>query len=383
MTSSFGDASTGVDRLRAAGALVEDGARAWLGPDVRIGRDVSIGAGATVVADRLELGDEVRIRTGVDLRAGSIKLGGRTEVLPGVRALVADELEVGVAGRIESGVQITCRSFRAGRLFYLAHESSVGYGGTTASTAILTAGDRVAIGPCSILNANRPIVLEDQVGSGAYLSIWTHGYHFGHRLLDGYPASFSPVHVESNVWLGYHVTLLPGVRVGRNTIVAAGAVVASDLPANILAGGVPATAKRKLTPQPPEGEAATECIRRLLDGWHDELVWKKVPVAVTDDGLMVDGSHHVVLIEAGAGPPPLLGEERQLLLTIDDRPDLRIDGASYLLFELRSGRLYGELDLIGHDLRDFLRRNALPCGDEHTFISLPAAPFERLVKVGR
>ena len=47
--------------------------------------------------------------------------------------------------------------------------------------------------------------------------------------------------VEDDCWIGYRAVLLPGVRIGRGTVVGAGSVVTRDLPENVVAGGVPAT----------------------------------------------------------------------------------------------------------------------------------------------
>ena len=49
-----------------------------------------------------------------------------------------------------------------------------------------------------------------------------------------------PVVIEDNVWLGANVTVLKGVTIGKNTVVAAGSVVTKSLPANVVAGGSPA-----------------------------------------------------------------------------------------------------------------------------------------------
>jgi acetyltransferase-like isoleucine patch superfamily enzyme len=48
------------------------------------------------------------------------------------------------------------------------------------------------------------------------------------------------VTVEDDCWIGYRAILLPGVRVGRGTVIGAGAVVTKDLPPMVVAGGVPA-----------------------------------------------------------------------------------------------------------------------------------------------
>lgn len=55
-----------------------------------------------------------------------------------------------------------------------------------------------------------------------------------------------PVRIEAGVWLGARSIILPGVTVGRGAIVAAGAVVAEDVPPDTLVGGVPAGVIRLL-----------------------------------------------------------------------------------------------------------------------------------------
>ena len=49
-----------------------------------------------------------------------------------------------------------------------------------------------------------------------------------------------PIVIEDSVWLGANTIVLPGVRIGRGSVVAAGSVVTKDIPAMVLAGGIPA-----------------------------------------------------------------------------------------------------------------------------------------------
>lgn len=49
-----------------------------------------------------------------------------------------------------------------------------------------------------------------------------------------------PVTIGSDVWIGGNATILPGVTIGNNVVIAAGAVVTKDIPDNCVAGGVPA-----------------------------------------------------------------------------------------------------------------------------------------------
>lgn len=48
-----------------------------------------------------------------------------------------------------------------------------------------------------------------------------------------------PIVIESNVWIGANVVILPGVHIGENTIIGAGSIVTKDIPANSIAVGNP------------------------------------------------------------------------------------------------------------------------------------------------
>ncbi|MFJ5625063.1 sugar O-acetyltransferase [Peribacillus loiseleuriae] len=56
----------------------------------------------------------------------------------------------------------------------------------------------------------------------------------------------SPVVIGENVWIGSSATILPGVTIGDNSIVAAGAVVTKDVPENTIVAGVPAKVLKKI-----------------------------------------------------------------------------------------------------------------------------------------
>jgi len=49
-----------------------------------------------------------------------------------------------------------------------------------------------------------------------------------------------PVLIKQNAWIGAGATILPGVTIGENAIVAAGAVVSRDVPAKTIVAGIPA-----------------------------------------------------------------------------------------------------------------------------------------------
>jgi maltose O-acetyltransferase len=59
-----------------------------------------------------------------------------------------------------------------------------------------------------------------------------------------------PIVIEDNVWIGGGAILLPGVTIGRNAVVGAGAVVPKSVPANTGVAGNPAKVVREIDQQP-------------------------------------------------------------------------------------------------------------------------------------
>lgn len=80
---------------------------------------------------------------------------------------------------------------------------------------------------------------------GPNVSIITSGHPLEpSRRRDGVTAA--PIVIERNVWIAAGATIIGGVTVGENSVVAAGAVVTKDVPPNSLVAGVPAKVIRML-----------------------------------------------------------------------------------------------------------------------------------------
>lgn len=79
------------------------------------------------------------------------------------------------------------------------------------------------------------------IGHNVVLATLNHGISPDERH-DLFPA---PIHIGKNVWIGANATVLPGVTIGDNAVIAAAAVVTKDVPANVVAAGVPAKVIRK------------------------------------------------------------------------------------------------------------------------------------------
>ncbi len=113
-------------------------------------------------------------------------------------------------------------------------------------------GYQTRIGPRTFVNhgaefldVGKIVVGADvQMGPNVQLLTATHPIEPGPRR-DGWESS-EPITVEDNVWLGGGVIVCPGVTIGENTVVGAGAVVPRDLPPNVVAVGNPARIVRRI-----------------------------------------------------------------------------------------------------------------------------------------
>jgi acetyltransferase-like isoleucine patch superfamily enzyme len=82
------------------------------------------------------------------------------------------------------------------------------------------------------------ITIEDNVLIAPKVSLLTEGHPTS--INDRHALTPKPIHIKKNVWIGANATILPGVTIGENSIVAAGAVVYKNVADNTMVGGVPA-----------------------------------------------------------------------------------------------------------------------------------------------
>jgi acetyltransferase-like isoleucine patch superfamily enzyme len=128
------------------------------------------------------------------------------------------------------------------------HRVEIGVWGREEGAGTIRIGRAVLMSPGSRISASDEIVIGDGVmmANGTYItdSDW-HGIYDRTRRDD----TPTPVRVGDNVWIGDHATVLKGVTIGENSVVAARAVVTRDVPANVIVAGNPARVVRELDPQ--------------------------------------------------------------------------------------------------------------------------------------
>jgi len=125
-------------------------------------------------------------------------------------------------------IQAPYHAMWGGKHVHLGKDVYINFNSTLVDDANIYIGDNTMIAPnVTIIAASHPISPKLRA--------------------EGYGCN-KPVHIGKNVWLASNVTVLPGVHIGDNSVIGAGANVTKDIPANVLAVGNPARVLREITP---------------------------------------------------------------------------------------------------------------------------------------
>lgn len=128
------------------------------------------------------------------------------------------------------------------------HDLRVGRNVQFHNPELINLGDHVYIAyGCSII-ANDLIRIENEVMLSPYCVIIS-GNHTSMNGSYRYgPPKVAPIVVGKGSWIASHVVVTAGCTIGENSLIAANAVVTDDIPANVIAGGIPAKIINKNPP---------------------------------------------------------------------------------------------------------------------------------------
>lgn len=125
-------------------------------------------------------------------------------------------------------IQAPYHAMWGGRHVHLGNNVYINYNSVLVDDAHIYIGDGTLIAPnVTIVAASHPISPKLRA--------------------EGYGCN-EPVYIGKNVWIASNVTILPGVHIGDNSVIGAGAVVTKDIPANVIAVGNPARVLREIGP---------------------------------------------------------------------------------------------------------------------------------------
>ncbi|HEY1831800.1 MAG TPA: DapH/DapD/GlmU-related protein [Acidimicrobiales bacterium] len=109
----------------------------------------------------------------------------------------------------------------------------------------ITVGHQVFIGYQCMFTGHGAIDIADEVMIANKVNLITAGHPVEPDKRQAY-ITVAPITIDTNVWIGTAAAILPGVHIGADAVIAAGAVVTHDVPPASLVAGVPATVIRKI-----------------------------------------------------------------------------------------------------------------------------------------
>ncbi|WP_036876610.1 acyltransferase [Xylanibacter oryzae] len=107
-------------------------------------------------------------------------------------------------------------------------------------------GDHTRIGIGNIIIG--PVTIGNNVNLAQNITVTAlnHNYSDPDVLIDKQGFTISAITISDDVWIGANAVILPGVTIGRHSVIAAGAVVTKDVLPNSLVAGVPAVIKKRI-----------------------------------------------------------------------------------------------------------------------------------------
>ena len=113
----------------------------------------------------------------------------------------------------------------------------------TGHQGLLEIGNAVNINFGAAISAHEHVKIGDRVRMGPYAIVMDSDYHAAR---DRGERPTAPIVIEEDVWLAGRVSVLRGSHIGRGSVITAGSVVSGEIPAGVIAGGVPARVIRRI-----------------------------------------------------------------------------------------------------------------------------------------
>ena len=123
------------------------------------------------------------------------------------------------------------------------------------SNVLITNPNKVIIGDNCFINHGVSILLGGSeygvtIGNNVYIGpnslLTTITHKIGGENKRAGENQYLPIAIGDGAWIGAHCTILPGVEIGKGSVIAAGSVVVNDVPPNVMVGGVPAQVIKQL-----------------------------------------------------------------------------------------------------------------------------------------
>lgn len=134
-----------------------------------------------------------------------------------------------------------CKEWKFGDHVFIASGTTI-FSREKGNEGQLIIGDGSHIANGCVIDVSGNLTIGNNVAIASNCTIYTHNHKYDVKEVAAWQGGVvvKPVTIEDGAWIGSGVTILPGVRIGKRAVVAAGAVVTKDILPETIYGGNPA-----------------------------------------------------------------------------------------------------------------------------------------------
>ncbi|MFY0631053.1 MAG: acyltransferase [Flavobacteriaceae bacterium] len=296
-----------------------------------------------------EIGKGSKIGFFTILKAKEVKIGKGSKIKP-FSYVVAEHLEIGNYSTIKSFSIISTRVVKIADYVHIANFAFIR--GPFMEKSKISIGNHSRIFPFCWLDTNQGITIGNHVGIGGLTLIFTHGVWSNY--FKGGPVTFKDVVIEDDVWLPWRVFVMPGVTIGKGSIVGANSLINKSISANSLAAGSPAKIIKEDFVKTPDQSEIIKRLEESITDFYNYLVFKN---KLTEFEKINETSYTSTQIEIYINTVPEKTSKTQLAIITDEVFNKEIYKNCSFIWEMKSDTLYFKSkNKMIDEFSDFIRR---------------------------
>jgi acetyltransferase-like isoleucine patch superfamily enzyme len=297
-----------------------------------------------------EIGKGSKIGFLTILNAKNVRIGKGTKIKP-FSYVAAEHLEIGDYCTIKSLSIISTRIVKMGNYVHIANFSFIR--GPFMKQSKITIGNHSRIFPFCWLDTNQRITIGNNVGIGGFSLLFTHGVWSNY--FRGGPISFKDIVIEDDVWLPWRVFVMPGVTIGKGSIIGANSLLNKSISPNSLAAGSPAKILKEDFIKEPDPIEILKRVDEAITDFYTYLIFKNKLTSFEKNN---DTQYQSSIIDIFIGiPQKEVTNKVVLVILVSEIYTIESFKNSTYVWEMKSNTLFfrSENKLID-EFTDFIRR---------------------------
>jgi len=202
----------------------------------------------------LILGSDIRIFENVSVfiaKKGKLQFGSRNILNRNLVIKVANESKLETKDNVSMGnnsVILVKGSWIIGEYTNISNNCSI-FSRERDISGDFKIGENSNIADDTLIDVSNDVIIGDNVAIGPGCKIYTHDHDYSDKSVPAWKGAIKhdKVIIEDDAWIGANCIIMPGIKIGKHSVVAAASLVNKNIPDNEIHGGVPSKLIKKIT----------------------------------------------------------------------------------------------------------------------------------------